>query len=510
MSTSKQIVVNMVTGWISIFIRTVIALIMVPFLLNHLGKDGYGLIGLLGVIVSFAAVADLGLRSALGRELAEQVVRKDDQAFGELASTALVLYFCMALVMALIGWILAPWFATVFKIPATLRADAIWMIRIYGSFSVILSFITPVFTAALSSYHRFDMVNTVQVIGGIVSSLLLFAVISSVENALYGWVGVMLIYSLVTLMLTVFCFRRFCEGARIGLGFFNPSRLRPLFHLGGYMYALNLTQALAERSDPLVISYFFGPAGVALYQPGGKLSQTIRPVVLTLANQMYPLATKQHIGRQQDKMQKILVWGTKYTLLIGSLCSACMMAFAEPFCRLWLEKSIGDDYRIAATVMMGWAAADLITYAAGTQWPVLLGMKKLKFLVWSQLPAAIVNILVSIYLVGYTKLGIPGALVATILIGIIRRPLLMWYTAKECGMSLREYFYGAYSRTLCCLTITMSMAFFMKRFCSGWFELIVCTALTGLVWGLACLFIGINKEDIAMFKAAFMKRTRGL
>ncbi len=57
------------------------------------------------------------------------------------------------------------------------------------------------------------------------------------------------------------------------------------------MYAIQLTRTLSEKSDPLVISAFFGPAGVALYQPGGKLSTLIRPVVLAMADQMYPLTT---------------------------------------------------------------------------------------------------------------------------------------------------------------------------------------------------------------------------
>lgn len=496
-SAYKQIMLNTLTGWFAVIIRTAIALVMVPFLLIHLGTEGYGLIGLLGVIVGMANVADLGLRAALGRELSEQVARKDPQAFNELASTALLLYFGIAFVLAILCWLLAPWFVMIFKVSDALKADGILMIRIYGSASIILSFVTPVFSAALTSFHRFDVVNSVEVVGGIVSSIMLFVAISAVDNPLFGWVVVMLIFQIVTLVLTVSLFFRFCNGAQVGVCFFNPARLQSLFRLGGQMYALQMTQTLAERSDPLVISYFFGPAGVALYQPGRRLAEMVRPIVLTLANQMYPVTTKEYVNSRQARIRTILVFGTKYTLLLGLLFCVGMLVFAEPFCRLWLGKTIGDDWLVVARVMQGWALADLLTYAAGTQWSVLLGMKRLRFLIWSQLPAALLNVLVSIYLVGFTKLGIPGVLLATIIIGVIRRPIVSWYTARACKLRFRVYLQEAYLRPFGCFLLTLLAGGVISRFVrvDGIAELLFSIAIVGLVWAAGTLGIGLTQHE---------------
>jgi O-antigen/teichoic acid export membrane protein len=509
-SASKQIVVNTLTGWFAVVIRTAIALVMVPFLLSHLGTEGYGLIGLLGVIVGMTNVADLGLRAALGRELSEQVARNDPQAFNELASTALLLYFCIAFVLAIVCWLLAPWFVVFFKVPEALQADGILTIRIYGSASIMFSFITPVFSAALTSFHRFDVVNSVELFGGIVSGLMLYIVISAVDNPLFGWVIVMLIFQTLTLILTVLLFARFCDGAQLGVCFCNSERLHSLFRLGGQMYALQMTQTLAERSDPLVISYFFGPAGVALYQPGRRLSEMVRPIVLTLANQMYPITTKEHVNSRKDRIQTILVLGTKYTLLLGLLFSVGMLVFAEPFCRIWLGSTIGDDCLVVARVMQGWALVDLMTYAAGTQWAVLLGMKRLTFLVWSQLPAAVFNVLVSIYLVGFTKLGIPGVLVATIIVGVIRRPIVSWYTARACRLRFRTYIQEAYLRPFGCFLLTLFAGWSISHIVSvgGIAELLFSIAIVGLVWLVCTLGIGLTNRERYLI-LGFIKSTYG-
>ena len=429
---SKQIVLNTLMGWFAVVIRTAIALVMVPFLLTHLGTEEYGLVGLLGVTVGLANLADFGLRAALGRELAEQVARKDLRAFNEILNTALLVNCAIASVLFLLVWLLAPWFVVIFKVSGALQADAIFTIRIYGSASVFFSFVTPVFSAALCSFHRFDLFNAVEIIGGTVSSLMLFAVIPIVDNPLFGWVGVMAIFQSVMLCSTIWYLFRICNVAQFGASFLNRERLYSLINLGRQMYALQISQTLVARSDPLVISYFFGPVGVALYRPAARLSEAIRSVVLTFPGQMYPITTQQHIEGQRERIRSTLMLGTKYTFLLGTLFSAGMLVFADPFCRLWLGGSIGSDYTVVATLMQGWALIELMTYAAGTQWPVLLAMKRLTFLIWTQLPAAVLNVLISIYLVGFTELGIPGVLLATIVVGVIRRPIVSWYTARVC------------------------------------------------------------------------------
>jgi O-antigen/teichoic acid export membrane protein len=509
---SKQIVLNTLTGWSAVIIRTAIALVMVPFLLTHLGTEEYGLVGLLGVIVGMANLADFGLRAALGRELAEQVARKDLRAFNEILNTALFVNCAIASVLALVGWLLAPWFVGIFKVSGALQADAILTFRIYGSASVFFSFITPVFSAALCSFHRFDLFNAVEIIGGIVSSLMLFVVIPAVENPLFGWIGVMLIFQAVMLCLTIAYLFRICNLAQFGASFLNRERLSALIRLGRQMYALQISQTLVARSDPLVISYFFGPVGVALYRPAARLSEAIRSVVLTLPSQIYPITTRQHVEGQRAKIQNTLLLGTKYTLLLGSLFSAGMLVFADPFCRLWIGGSIGSDYTVVANLMQGWALVDLMIYAAGTQWPVLLGMKRLTVLIWTQLPAAVLNVAVSIYLVGFTELGIPGVLIATIIVGAVRRPIVSWYTARACRLNFRTYLEESYLRPFACFLLTLLAGWIGRRLLGvdDIAELLVATAMVGSVWAAVTLGIGLKHNERQLIFKFVVSRYRGI
>ncbi len=497
-STFKQLVLNTLSGWGSVVMRSLIALVMIPVLLGAIGKDGYGLIGLLSVFVSLSSIADLGLRQALGRELAEQVARKDPQAFKELSTTALFLYVCIAGVLALIGFIIAPNFVEWMKVPETLYAEAIQMVRIYGCCAILLSFVTPVFSSGLTASLRFDLVNNIQTISSLVSNLLLLLLITLFPSeALRLWVAIMLLNSTVVCGLNIFFYKRVCFGGNLRFSNINFGRLKPLFQLGGYMYLLQVTFAISNQSAPLIISAFFGTSGVALYQPGGRISDLLRPVVLTLTNQLYPLTTKHHTNNATKELVGVLLWGTKYTLVLGVLVSSALFLLAEPLCRIWLSGILGESYMVTAHVMKCWAIIDFLTYLTGSQMSVLLGMKEMKFLVWSQVPAALLSVAVSIYIVGYTSYGISGVLYGAILINLIRRPLLIWYTAKKCGIKLSDYLIKSYAGSFFVFLLLMGTGLLVRNFyhIRSVIQLITFAAVFSLFWlFLAVLFV-LTRED---------------
>ncbi len=496
----KQILINMGSGWLSSAIQMVISLALVPHLLLHLGKDGFGFIGLLAVITSISTIADLGLRSALGRELSEHVAKKDNLAFCEISSTAFAAYLAFATFFSIALFLSTPWVTQVLKIPVPLRQDAVTLLRIFGIFSIAWSFILPVFSAGLASYHRYDIINGIQMVNGLLTGILLFITLPFVKNPIYCWIIVAMTMGCISGFFTIFLAIKIFKGNPIQAGLVRYNRLCSLLHLGCKMYALQLTNFFAERSDPLIISYFLGPSGVALYQTGQKLSQSLRPVVLTLATQLEPVSTQFHISGQQDQQQKLLIFGTKFTLLLGSLVTAGIISLASPFCKLWLSSSLGVDVQLVVKIMLLWACADLLTYAAGSQFSVLLGMKKLNFLIWTQLPTAVLNFTLSIYFVGFTSLGLASVLYSTIIINLVRRPILMWYTARHCSMTLYQYFSQAYARPLICFAITLGVGHLIVDYVDSWHELAFAAVTIIAAWAVVTLLLGISSIERDLLK----------
>ena len=496
-STVRQIAVNTVTGWGSVLARSVLAFVLVPFLLQQLGRSSYGIVGLLGVLLSFAEVADLGLRQALGRELAEQAARGDRQRFNELASTGLLLYMVIGILLATACILFTPPLIAFFNVPLPMRPMAIRAVRIYGAGGFLLSFAGAVYTAALTSANRFDLRNNIEAGCRIATGAALILGLGMLQNRLLAWVWITLAGQLITVLLLALAVRRTIPWMRLAPAFARLQTALSLLQFGWKVYVLQLTNLVAERSDPLVVSRFFGPAGVALYTPGGQLAGIVRPILLTLAAQLHPLATRQHVANALEKQQRMLIEGTRFTLLLGSLFSVGLLVFAEPFCALWVGGTLGADYRTVALVVQLWAIADFLACTASMQWPMMLGTRNLNTMIIIHTSTAALNIGLSIYLVGFTSLGVPGALVGTLLTALVLRPVLILYGASVFKVPIATFCRKALLRPLLLTALLLPVASGIRFLIApeSYLALAGCGLGTGIAWMLMMILVAFPATE---------------
>lgn len=507
MRVRTQIVVNALTSWAATLTRAAVGLVLIPFLIVKLGSDRYGLVALLGVTLTMTTVLDLGVRNALGRQLAEQVAQRDVARFNELASSAFVMFLLAGSLLGGICFSAASWLADAFNIPDALIPESVFVLRCYGSIGILFSFLNPVFSATLTSQHRFDLVEAVNIAMSLLQGLALLAVLGLTGAGLVGWMAVVLGGEALRLAVTACMAYRIRPSLKIRLGQCRRDSLRSLVSLGRWMYALQITHMLGTRADPIVITSFFGPAGVAIYAPATSIHGVVGPLVSVLTSQLFPVTTYAHVAGRTRDLQAVLIRGTRYTLLMGIPFCVLLALFAAPIMQLWLEDSLGPAYRTTAMVLVGWAVFELLKYAGGTQVPVLLGMNRLRFLVLTAIPAATCNLLLSIWLVGYTQLGIVGAVVATAATAGVRIPLNAVYTARCCGLPLQRFFLEACLRPLVVLAALAAIGLTVRLLLplEGVALLAVAAMTLGATWAALCWWVGFVDQDRRVFAEMFSR-----
>ena len=515
MKDLRQILWNSLTSWGSVLIKIGFFFHMVPVLVKALGAEGFGVTGLVLVVVSFTLMADLGFRASLGRELSARRAEKDLEGFRGLSTGGLILFLGIAIPLALALVFASPWLVDFFQVPEELRGDTVLLLRTYGVMHLFTSFVRPVLAAGLSAFKRLDVVNNMETLRQLVlwvGLILGFLVFPPSENPLLRWGIVASVCEIAAYLVFYLAYRRVVYPGSLSFRNARKKALWPLFQLSGHMFALNLTYGLSERADPLIISRFLGPAGVALYQAGMKISSAVRPLVSLPAHQLFPYTTEAHVRGETKKQYGYLVYGTRYLFMIGSLICVLIYVYADIFCHLWLNEALGDETKTVARVMRLIAVSDYILFMSGTQWPVLLGIKKLSFLVKVQVPSALINVLASIYIIGYTEIGVEGVLYATIIVGLIRRPFIFAYTCSVVGVSKIEYFKKGYATVLISSMLTLGLFVYLSEDIkiNGWLDFILSLPVTTLTALLILWAVGCNGTERHHIKNMVWNKRRGV
>ena len=99
---------NLLAGLASSLWSALLGLAVVPLYLSYLGLEAYGLIGFFAMTQAMLQILDLGLAPTINREVARCSATGDLKQAGKLLHTLAIIYWCVALAIALLVAALAP------------------------------------------------------------------------------------------------------------------------------------------------------------------------------------------------------------------------------------------------------------------------------------------------------------------------------------------------------------------------------------------------------------------
>lgn len=518
MRVTDRIAWNAVVKWTEGLIAAAVAFFVVRVLWQSLGEDGFAITVLAERIVAFSLVAQLGLRHALGRHLAEKIARQEHGHASVLYSTALLVYGAVAISLTLFFFLAAPFLVrNLFHVPEAWQPQAVNLLRFYAGPFATVSLLEPAFGAVMVAHHRFDLLSYAHIAEVVLRGAGILLVVGVAGAGVYGWAIAMFCGALVATGLTFLFARRTAPHLHLRPGLFSRAALWDLYSLGGLTFVRENVSLIGQRTDPFVISWLLGGTLVAYYEPGLKLVSSVGPLLMAIISQLAPMATGYFATGKQQLVQEVLIRGTRFGVLLGIASSVALSCFAAPIIEVWLgAKLSATELNVAAWVLVLWSVANLLLFVGAAQWPVLLGMNRVKFAVWLMFWLAVLNLLLSIGLVWWMRraewglYSVTGVVIPTILVGIVEKSVISVHTARTCGLGVRQYFRQAYLGPLCLLALFAPAAWLVRWLVDPHtvVTLLTAGALTGLIFLPLCWLVALDDVDRQRLLGVF-RRLRG-
>jgi O-antigen/teichoic acid export membrane protein len=510
LSVSGRIARNTATTWIRSLVAAGVAFLLVPLQWNYLGQAAYGTAEVITTVIWFTILADLGLRAALSRHMAECVALDNMRGLNEHYNAALSCYVVLGIALAALFACFAEPLVDRLNIEPSERAAAVALVRYYVTLSALFSFIIPVYAAVIEAYHRFDVTDLVQIGEVLLRAVAIVVLLAGYRQGLYGWAVAMLSARLFSLVVMVLLAHRHCPGLRLGLRFLNRASYVSLFSLGGYLFLYTTIQQVNLLVDPLVVSTFLGSSAVALYRPAALVVTSAYPFVVGLSRQMRPLATLYHSTGQKKRLHEVTIRGTRMTALMAIPFCVIFGAFAFQIVYLWVGREAGPKASIMALVLTFLAISDLSGHIRQTQLFVMTGINRVRYASLVQSLGGLIGVSLGIALIGWLhargwgERSMIGVVLPNMCLGWIQLAVMSSHVGQTLGIGRRRYFIQAFGRPLIVLSIVVAFAVTLNGLLSSPGQqstpqaivlLLTSVTATGLVWLAACWLIGFDDFD---------------
>jgi O-antigen/teichoic acid export membrane protein len=489
---------NVSTRYLAIVAETVAGMVMLPFNLHHLGVAAYGLWILLGSITIHFSVLDLGYGGALVKFMAQYRAHRDARALNEIASTLFFVFAGVGLVAYGAAAIIAFNLDHLFRITPDQAAIGKWILLIIA-IHICLNFPFSVYGGVISGFQRYDQNNMVAIVSTTAVALVNFAVL----QAGFGLIALVAATTCVRIV-AYFVYRRnayriFPE-LSISPKLFCRARLREVTGFSVYASLIDWANKLNYQLDTVVIGAFIGSGAVAVWAPAERIITGTQRLTNQLNGVLFPTIVDSDVTRQQQRLQQILLQGTRLSLVMVVPITSALILLADPLVHAWLgDKAASVAGTIPIIQILSVSVAIRVGNATGTT--ILKGAGQHRMLAFVNLGTGLANLAMSIALI--KPFGLPGVAYGTLIPIAVSAVFILYPAAcRRVGLPITEAVRHSVFPPLWPAIIVGLVLAVTRHISSGTLLAVVLQASGGGLLYLALFFaIAIGRRDRALYAA---------
>lgn len=310
-----------------------VALFTIPLIIKGLGKERFGVLTLLWMVVGYFGLLDLGLSRALTQFVAEKLGRGDEETIPETVWTALLVMGTIGLVGTIGVCLLSPWLVHgILKIPRSLQGESLKAFYVL-TLSIPIVMGSASLMGILQANQRFGLLNTVHIPMGIFTYAgPLLALLFS--KSIFAVVAVLTAGRIIACFTYLMLCFHIMPGLRhnIRLQF---SELKKLISFGSWLTVTNIVNPLMAYMDRFLIGSLLSMTAVTYYSIPYEMVIKLRIIQVSLVTVLFPAFTTSFV-QSQTKTALLFRRGTKYLFLTLFPIVLLIVTLAHEGLLLWL------------------------------------------------------------------------------------------------------------------------------------------------------------------------------
>ncbi len=500
--SASNLVTGTLTRYVLLFVNIAIGICLMPFTMYHLGTAQYGLWMLATSMTAYLQLLDLGYGNGLVRQVTQADARGDEEGMNAVLSTFLVVYIGIGLValgaVAVLASVALPRFPNLS--PAEVRTAQVVLVIV--GLRAAIAFPMSIFGAVTTARQRFALTGSIAI--GV--ALLQGAATYLLLRSGYGLVTLVA----TTTFIAVASYAAYIAAAvvtfprmRLSLSRFSLRQAREVTTFSLYLFLISLAIQFGYNVDNVIIAAFAGTSAVAVYAVAFRLADYQRQLCNQFNGLLFPVVVRFSAAGETGALRATLIDGTRIALGLITGVTLCLVAFGDRLVLLWM----GAGFAGSLPALYVLAAAGVVLVAAGPLGNLLLARGQHRLVAFSCLGEAILNVLLSIWLV--RQYGIVGAAAGTAISVTISNVLVQMPAAcRLLAIPVRAFLRQVSTPSLIAIVPGLGTAWLLRVAGdpSSLLDVIGGGALAGLVYAATFVGLGLDRTD----RRRYFGRVRGV
>ncbi|HIJ83783.1 MAG: polysaccharide biosynthesis protein [Magnetococcales bacterium] len=333
---ASRLRVNMVSSVITNGLNILVLALAYPVYLHFLGYEQYGVWLSLGVVLVFAQLGDLGIRTTIVKLVAEAQGSKDMAAMGQYVLMALLLLTVSGTIILVVILTMQQPIIQLFNFPDELATTAQWLLPWIGLLSVYV-LIVQALKAIVGGLGRMDLANYIET-GGRVATVAVSIALFYLDWQLESLLVASLLSHCGQHLAAILTIRHLSSLRILSRANLDKTRFRAMLNFSSMMFGGALVSMLLDPFNRMMIARTIGVSEIPVYDIVYRVANQVRSLAAEAMRPLLPELSRlagtggetQRIHHIQNRLYKLV-----FALVPGLLL---LWWFSENLFQLWLQQ----------------------------------------------------------------------------------------------------------------------------------------------------------------------------
>jgi len=477
--------------------KIVVTLVMTPIYLKNMGEYDYGVWEIVGGIVGYMGLLDIGMRPSVSRYVARYRALDDSENLNIVFASSFIFMTILGVVCSIAMLISAYFISSTLSLSSGAGVESYHLFFYAMAMQVAISFPCYVLDSYLEGAQRYVIKNNVSIVLTIVGAMTVVYFVDT-ENALYLLAFVASMSTLIRLgVYWLLLFWQSDKNIHFSVNNFSFVKLKELLVFGSKSFLQGITGRVETSTDTLIIGSILGPQFVPFYHIPSSLAGYMRGIGWTLTHAFMPMFSSMYASKD-DRIEELYLQSSKVVvaIMVGMATGICFIG--GDFLAVWLSpefKEKGERVLIIITLFV------MVPFLIPFSNRFLTAMNKHGFIAKLAPFSALLNLALSILLIG--PYGVEGVAIASLVSSLVFVPIHMVYVSRYLECSVGRYFLVCiFPAILPALTMLVSLQLVSRHFSLDSFLNIAALCFIGLiVWIIVFYLVVLNHAQKGKIRA---------
>ncbi len=497
MNKSKQMTINMIASFISYFISFGISFFLSPYIVENIGVEANGFVGLSNNFISYANLITIALNSVAGRFITIKIHQKDIEGANKYYNSVFFANIFLTAVMAIAAAVTVVYLEHFIEVPVNILADVKLLFTVMFA-NALVSVVTSVFSVATFATNLL-YIDSLRTIESNIFRVILTVGLFMIFEPKVSFIGITaLVTGVYIALFRVYYARKLLPELIINKKYYNFKTIVELISSGVWNLITRIGQLLLDGIDLLISNIFISATAMGVLSISKTIPTVITGIVGTVANIFSPDFTILYAEGKHEELVASVKQAMKIMGIICNIPIIILIVCGQPFYKIWQPTQ--DPLQLQILSILACMCL-IISGGINCIYNIFTVVNKLKVNSLVVVASGVLNAIIVYFTLMVTDLGVYAIAGISSVLSIFRNLFFtLPYGAKCLNQKWYEFFPDMLKPVIfVLLSSVLSLAINSVYSVEGWIGVILNGVIALFVSVIIGYFVMFNKNDKQFF-----------